>query len=143
MVDDTANTNDISNTVSTLTTNEKGADCDSPTAATATAINLNTNTTASRQLCITIWKWCTKFYSQNSLLILILISILLAYAYPPLGATYLAPQVTAKWIAVIIIFTTMVVAIHEATLSWLLSSPSYNRPSYHLHHHHCPMRPLS
>lgn len=32
------------------------------------------------------------------------IVILLAYAYPPIGAIYLAPQITATWIAVIFIF---------------------------------------
>jgi len=45
-----------------------------------------------------------QFYTKNSFLILILIVILLAYVYPPLGAIYLAPQITATWIAVIFIF---------------------------------------
>ena len=36
--------------------------------------------------------------------ILVLIAIGLAKAYPPLGAEYLAPEITAKWIAVCIIF---------------------------------------
>jgi hypothetical protein len=48
-------------------------------------------------------KWC-KFYSTNSFLILVIVAILLAYAYPPLGAIYLAPQITATWIAVMFIF---------------------------------------
>lgn len=43
-------------------------------------------------------------YSTHSFLIKALILILLAYAYPPLGAIYLAPQITATWIAVIFIF---------------------------------------
>jgi len=36
--------------------------------------------------------------------ICVLIAIGLAKAYPPLGADYLAPEITAKWIAVCIIF---------------------------------------
>jgi hypothetical protein len=40
----------------------------------------------------------------NEFLILAVIAILLAKAYPPLGAEYLQPQITAKWIAVIFIF---------------------------------------
>lgn len=46
----------------------------------------------------------TKFYWTNEFLILILLAILLGWAYPPLGAVYLAPKITATWIAVIIIF---------------------------------------
>jgi len=45
-----------------------------------------------------------KFYWKNEFLILILLVILLALAYPPLGAIYLAPQITATWIAVLFIF---------------------------------------
>jgi sodium/bile acid cotransporter 7 len=48
-------------------------------------------------------KW-QRFYHQNSFLILIICAILLAYAYPPLGAIYVAPDITATWIAVIFIF---------------------------------------
>lgn len=45
-----------------------------------------------------------KFYWTNEFLILILVAILIAFAYPPLGAIYLAPKVTATWIAVMFIF---------------------------------------
>ena len=45
-----------------------------------------------------------KFYWTNEFLILILLVILIAFAYPPLGAIYLAPKVTATWIAVVFIF---------------------------------------
>lgn len=48
-------------------------------------------------------KFC-KFFHAYEFPILILIAICLAKAYPPLGAEYLAPDITAKWIAVIIIF---------------------------------------
>jgi len=46
----------------------------------------------------------TKFYWTNEFLILILLVILLGWAYPPLGAVYLAPKITATWVAVIFIF---------------------------------------
>lgn len=36
--------------------------------------------------------------------LLIIVAILIAYAYPPLGAVYVAPQITAGWIAVCYIF---------------------------------------
>jgi len=35
---------------------------------------------------------------------LAILAIILAKAYPPLGATYLKPKITASWIAVIFIF---------------------------------------
>lgn len=44
------------------------------------------------------------FYKKNEFLILIITGILLAKAYPPIGAIYLAPDITAKWIAVMFIF---------------------------------------
>ena len=45
-----------------------------------------------------------RFYWENEFLILVILAICLAYAYPPLGATYLAPKITATWIAVVFIF---------------------------------------
>ena len=48
--------------------------------------------------------WWFNFYKKNSLLIRAIFGILIAYAYPPLGAQYLQPQITATWIAVLIIF---------------------------------------
>ncbi|KAL3809800.1 hypothetical protein ACHAXA_003037 [Cyclostephanos tholiformis] len=47
---------------------------------------------------------CSSIYDKNSFLILVVLAILLAYAYPPLGATYLYPDVTSDWVAVIVIF---------------------------------------
>ncbi|KAL7578957.1 hypothetical protein ACA910_006925 [Epithemia clementina (nom. ined.)] len=44
------------------------------------------------------------FYKANEFLILILCAICLARAYPPLGADYLAPEITATWCSVIFIF---------------------------------------
>jgi predicted permease len=44
------------------------------------------------------------FYVTNQFPINIMLAILLAKAYPPLGADYLEPEITATWIAVAIIF---------------------------------------
>ena len=44
------------------------------------------------------------FYWANEFLILIVAAILLARAYPPLAAVYVAPEITADWIAVVFIF---------------------------------------
>eukprot|EP00985_Skeletonema_marinoi_P002857 scaffold1172_cov143-Skeletonema_marinoi.AAC.2 len=59
---------------------------------------------ASSPLYKRIWSKCQSIYGTHSFLIKALILILIAFAYPPLGATYLAPQITATWIAVIFIF---------------------------------------
>jgi hypothetical protein len=53
---------------------------------------------------IKCWLKLIQFYREQEFIILIVLAILLAYAYPPLGATYLVPQITATWIAVIFIF---------------------------------------
>eukprot|EP00542_Grammatophora_oceanica_P020586 CAMPEP_0194049326 /NCGR_PEP_ID=MMETSP0009_2-20130614/30373_1 /TAXON_ID=210454 /ORGANISM="Grammatophora oceanica, Strain CCMP 410" /LENGTH=435 /DNA_ID=CAMNT_0038695453 /DNA_START=143 /DNA_END=1450 /DNA_ORIENTATION=- len=45
-----------------------------------------------------------QFYWDNEFLILVVLAILIARAYPPLGADYLQPQITATWIAVVFIF---------------------------------------
>ena len=42
--------------------------------------------------------------SAYSFLFLVATAILLAYVYPPLGATYLHPSITANWVAVLFIF---------------------------------------
>lgn len=49
-------------------------------------------------------EWVKIFYSKNEFLILIVLAILIAKAYPPLGAIYVAPKITATWIAVMFIF---------------------------------------
>lgn len=48
-------------------------------------------------------KWL-QIYAKHSFLILVVCAILIAYAYPPLGAIYLAPEITATWLAVMFIF---------------------------------------
>lgn len=47
-----------------------------------------------------------RFYGNNDFICQIILVILLARAYPPLGAEYLQPQITSTWIAVIFIFGT-------------------------------------
>jgi sodium/bile acid cotransporter 7 len=65
-----------------------------------------------------------EFYHEYEILILFAVVIILAKGYPPLGAEYLLPQITAKWIAVVFIFGTLLcfVAIlrlggHESTVA--------------------------
>ena len=64
----------------------------------------NTETAPTPESTPSFWTKLCNFYTKNSFLILALLAILLAYAYPKLGNTYLYPQYTATWIAVIIIF---------------------------------------
>jgi len=70
-------------------------------------------------------RFCT-FYGNNSFLILVLIVILLAYAYPPLGATYLAPQITATWIAVMIIFLLSGISLKSEEFAKALQRLNFN-----------------
>ncbi|CAB9510746.1 bile acid cotransporter 7 [Seminavis robusta] len=64
----------------------------------------NNNTQDLEEPKPTCWERFVKFYWANEFVILIVIVILLARAYPPLGAVYLAPHITATWIAVVFIF---------------------------------------
>ena len=75
-----------------------------PVQENASSDNTTTTTTTTTPLHKRIWSKCKSIYGTHSFLIKALILILLAFAYPPLGATYLAPQITATWIAVIFIF---------------------------------------
>ena len=52
----------------------------------------------------TLFEKVSAFYWNNEFLILVVCAILLARAYPPLGADYLQPQITATWLAVCFIF---------------------------------------
>ncbi len=67
-----------------------------------------------------------RIYHQNSFLILVTCAILLAYAYPPLGATYVAPKITATWIAVIFIFTLAGMGIRTEELAKALQRVYFN-----------------
>jgi L-cystine uptake protein TcyP (sodium:dicarboxylate symporter family) len=57
-----------------------------------------------------------RFLITNSLLIGIVGSIGLAAAYPPLGAVYLAPQITATYIAVMYIFLLSGISLKSSEL---------------------------
>ena len=72
--------------------------------ATTTPNNVPSQRTTDTRLS-SCWKRFVTFYGDNEFLILIVLSICLAKAYPPLGAQYLANEITASWIAVIIIFS--------------------------------------
>lgn len=54
--------------------------------------------------CKSIIRRTRTYLHKYSFLILITLAILLAYIYPPLGAHYLASNITSDWIAVILIF---------------------------------------
>jgi sodium/bile acid cotransporter 7 len=58
-----------------------------------------------KSCCRRAWDKWWKFYAQYEFLILVIVAICLAKAYPPLGAEYLQPQITSTWIAVIFIFS--------------------------------------
>jgi solute carrier family 10 (sodium/bile acid cotransporter), member 7 len=69
-----------------------GAD---PVETTSTTTGVPPSTTTSRVVTV---------IRDNEFLVLILAAIALARAYPPLGADYLKPDITATWIAVFLIF---------------------------------------
>lgn len=50
------------------------------------------------------WSRFLNFLNANAFVVEVTIVIILAYIYPPLGAQYLAPQITASWLAVVFIF---------------------------------------
>lgn len=78
----------------------------------------------SRIICF--WKAFCKFYWDNEFLALVLLSILLAYAYPPLGGRYLAPHITATWIAVFLIFLLSGISLKSEELSKAFQRLKFN-----------------
>lgn len=54
--------------------------------------------------CRRYWTGLVTFYNTNSFLVKAVLAILIALAYPRLGAKYVQPQITATWIAVVFIF---------------------------------------
>lgn len=44
------------------------------------------------------------FYRDNEFVVQIVSAILLAKAYPPIGAVYLKPELSSEWIAVVLMF---------------------------------------
>jgi sodium/bile acid cotransporter 7 len=65
-------------------------------------------------------------FQQHSFLILITFAILLAYIYPPLGAQYLASNITSDWIAVILIFFLSGLSIRSEEFGIALKRPVFN-----------------
>jgi hypothetical protein len=60
------------------------------------------------------------FYSSEGLLVEVVLAITAAYIYPQLGADYFYPNITAHWVAVIIIFctySTLIYAFHKQYLA--------------------------
>lgn len=77
--------------------------CCEETASIETASQQEEEEQSKGQRC---WTRSLKIYNDYEFLILIILVIMLAKAYPPLGAEYFAPHITATWIAVIFIFGT-------------------------------------
>lgn len=97
----TTATNNNNNDTPSPSPLDKKEDTAPTTTATASASNDNENDNDSAPSCL---QRLVAFYFANEFLILIITAILLARAYPPIGAEYLAPEITATWLAVCIIF---------------------------------------
>jgi len=65
-------------------------------------------------------------YEKHSLLIEVSLAILFAYIYPTLGAKYLFPDITAHWIAVILIFFLSGFALRIEALSTAAANYKFN-----------------
>ncbi len=89
-----------------VTFTDAGNEAPSMTDNAVATDSAQTAETEASEGCITKFgKRSISFYHANEFLILVVLAILLAKAYPPLGKVYVAPQITATWIAVIIIFS--------------------------------------
>ena len=67
-----------------------------------------------------------KIWNKHRFLIMVVSAIALAYAYPPIGMTYLAPHITASWIAVVIIFVMSGLSIKTRELKKALGKMKFN-----------------
>lgn len=67
-------------------------------------INLDSTSQGDNNNPRTCYQKLKDLYDRETLLIEVFVVIFLAYIYPPLGAYYLFPEITAHWIAVIAIF---------------------------------------
>jgi hypothetical protein len=77
-------------------------------------------TTRSKQQHNKVGKsWLFNFYKKDSLLIDVLLVILIAKIYPRLGAEFLYPEITAHWVAVIVIFCKCVPCVCVCVFFWL------------------------
>jgi sodium/bile acid cotransporter 7 len=77
-----------------------------------------------------VWRRLIKsfiaFLWANDFLVLVVLAIVLARAYPPLGAIYLAPQITADWIAVAIIFLLSGLNLHIEEFKYATKQVHFN-----------------
>jgi hypothetical protein len=71
------------------------------TASVASSDNNVEERNESKSTCL---KRLLEIYEEYEILMLFIVVILLAKVYPQLGAEYLAPHITATWIAVVFIF---------------------------------------
>lgn len=66
------------------------------------------------------------FYDTNHFLIKAILAIIFAKLYPPLGAEYLQPQITAQWMAVMFIFCMAGILIKTNELGTALTRYGFN-----------------
>lgn len=71
-------------------------------------------------------KLFVNFCNDNHFLILFVVAILLARAYPPLGAIYVAPHITATWIAVVVIFLLSGLNLKSSEFKYAFKQVSFN-----------------
>jgi solute carrier family 10 (sodium/bile acid cotransporter), member 7 len=76
--------------------------------------------------CRSFWRQVAAFYWEHEFLILIIASIGLARAYPPLGAIYVAPDITASWVAVVFIFLLAGLSLKTSEFSRALENVKFN-----------------
>ena len=82
-------------------------------------------------------KWCQKLleiYEEYEILVLFIVVIVLAKAYPKLGAEYLAPHITATWIAVVFIFRKYLLPVLHASCYNVLVRYYYKYDSTNMRH---------
>ena len=107
------------------------ADVDSQNAKASDTTTTTTTTTSTSQapapsLSQRIRNRLATLLKKNSFVLLILLAILLAYAYPPLGAVYLAPEITAGWICVILIFLVTGLTLPKTDLQYAVHQYKFN-----------------
>jgi solute carrier family 10 (sodium/bile acid cotransporter), member 7 len=76
--------------------------------------------------CRSCLKAIVRIYWEQEFLILVVLAILLAMAYPPLGAKYVQPDITASWIAVIFIFFVSGLSLKTSEFSSALKEVYFN-----------------
>jgi sodium/bile acid cotransporter 7 len=110
-------------------TYEENTPADSKNAKASDTTTTTTTSTSQAQalsLAQRIRKHVAAFLQKNSFVLLILLAILLAYAYPPLGGVYLAPAITAGWICVILIFLLTGLTLPTADLQCAVHQYKFN-----------------